>query len=376
MTPLGAVGFAFFANGALYASWVARLPTVRAVLGVPDDTLGFVLLAPALAAIVAFRFASALVHAYGTARVTRWSALAFCASVPCVGLVTTPVALALVLAAAGASGGLMDVAMNANGIEVERRAGRPILSALHGLFSLGGLVGASLGALAAHLRLALVLHFAVVAALLAAGLVLATSSFVEAEVGPDASRGRAATSPRLLGLGLVAFCSSIGEGAMADWTAIYLRDLLHTSDAVAALGYAVFSLAMLTGRFTGDRVTARLGDVRVVRLAGLLVAAGLAAGLALHALGPMLVGVAAAGLGLSVLVPIVFRAGGRDPDVAPGAALATIASLSYGAFLVGPPVIGVLAGRYTLRGALVVVVVLATIASALAGLVRPRERPR
>lgn len=373
-----AVGFVFFASGTLYATWVSRLPAVRDALRVDERTLGLVLLASAGGAIVAFRFAGALVGAWGSKAVTRASGVVFCASVPFVGLARNALVLAAVLAVAGASSGLMDVAMNANGVEVEKRIGRPILSALHGLFSLGGLAGAMAGAAAAHAELPLVLHFGVVAAALVVGIVTVTRWFVPdgadgREADAVSARGRVSSlSPRLLGLGVIAFCSSVGEGAMADWSALYLRDLLGTTASLAALGYAIFSLAMLTGRFTGDRVTSRLGDARVVRGAAALVAVGLAAALLVNRVPAMMLGFGAAGAGLSVIVPIVFRAGATVKGISPSAALATVATLSYGGFMVGPPVIGFVAAKVTLRGGLVVVVVLAAIAAVLAGLVRDR----
>lgn len=276
-----------------------------------------------------------------------------CAALPLPALAPSFAALVAALLLLGASNGLMDVAMNAQAVEVERRHRGPILASFHGMFSLGGLIGASLGALAADRALSPAAHLFAVAAVLAVAVTAA---------GAPAER----RSTRLLLLGLIAFCSSIGEGAMANWSAVYLRDELHTTAAVAATGYAVFSLAMLLGRFSGDGLTQRFGPERLVRAAALVVAAGLGAALLVNVPIALLVGFGCVGAGLSVVVPLVFRAGASAPGVAPGRALSTLATLSYGGFLVGPPAIGLLADLLTLRGGLVLVVALVLVIVALA----------
>ncbi|KYF78203.1 MFS transporter permease [Sorangium cellulosum] len=369
-----AVSVMFLANGVAFASWAARVPAVRERLGLRDGALGLALLGVAVGAILAFRAAGPLIACVGSRRVTRVSAMLLCAALPLPALAPSFAALVAALLLLGASNGLMDVAMNAQAVEVERRHGRPILASVHGMFSLGGLIGAALGALAAGLAVSPAVHLLAVAAVLAV-VVLDAGGALSADARPEpavaaaagASGGRRST--RLLLLGLIAFCSSVGEGAMANWSAVYLRDELHTTAAVAATGYAVFSLAMLAGRFSGDGLTQRFGAERLVRAAALLVAGGLGAALVVNVPIALLLGFGCVGAGLSVVVPLVFRAGASAPDVAPGKALSTLATLSYGGFLVGPPLIGLLADRFTLRGGLAVVVALVLVIVALAPVV-------
>ncbi|WP_437821075.1 MFS transporter [Sorangium sp. So ce1078] len=366
-----AVSVMFVANGIAFASWAARVPAVRERLGLSDGALGLALLGIAGGAILAFRAAGPLIARLGSRRVTRVSAVLLCAALPVPALAPSFAALVAALLLLGASNGLMDVAMNAQAVEVERRHGRPILASFHGMFSLGGLIGAALGALAADRALPPAAHLLVVAAVLAAA-VTAAGGALSADARPEAPATAAAGAPaegrstRLVLLGLIAFCSSIGEGAMANWSAVYLRDELHTTAALAATGYAVFSLAMLLGRFSGDGLTQRFGAERLVRAAGLLVAGGLGAALIANVPAAMLLGFGCVGAGLSVVVPLVFRAGASAPGVAPGRALATLATMSYGGFLVGPPVIGLVADHLTLRGGLVLVVALVLVIVALA----------
>ncbi|WP_437954122.1 MFS transporter [Sorangium sp. So ce296] len=365
-----AVSVMFVANGIAFASWAARVPAVRERLALRDSALGLALLGVAVGAMLAFRAAGPLIARFGSRRVTRVSAVLLCAALPLPALAPSFAALVAALLALGASNGLMDVAMNAQAVEVERRHRRPILASFHGMFSLGGLVGASLGALAADRAVSPAAHLIAVAAVLAAavtaaGAALSADARLEA---PATAAGAPAErrSTRLLLLGLIAFCSSIGEGAMANWSAVYLRDELHTTAAVAATGYAVFSLAMLLGRFSGDGLTQRFGAARLVRSAALLVAAGLGAALIVNVPIAMLLGFGCVGAGLSVVVPLVFRAGASAPGVAPGRAISTLATMSYGGFLVGPPAIGLVADLFTLRGGLVLVVALVLVIVALA----------
>ncbi|WP_438002439.1 MFS transporter [Sorangium sp. So ce185] len=366
-----AVSVMFVANGIAFASWAARVPAVRERLALRDSALGLALLGVAVGAMLAFRAAGPLIARFGSRRVTRVSAVLLCAALPLPALAPSFAALVAALLLLGASNGLMDVAMNAQAVEVERRHRRPILASFHGMFSLGGLVGASLGALAADRAVSPAAHLVAIAAVLAAAVTAAgaaLSADARLEAPAPAADGAPAErrSTRLLLLGLIAFCSSIGEGAMANWSAVYLRDELHTTAAVAATGYAVFSLAMLLGRFSGDGLTQRFGAARLVRSAALLVAAGLGAALLVNVPIAMLLGFGCVGAGLSVVVPLVFRAGASAPGVAPGRAISTLATMSYGGFLVGPPAIGLVADLFTLRGGLVLVVALVLVIVALA----------
>jgi len=373
-----AVSVMFLANGIAFASWAARIPAVRERLALSDGSLGLALVGTTAGAMVAFRAAGPLVARYGSRRITRVAAALLCAALPLPALAPTFGGLVVALVGLGAANGLMDVAMNAQAVEVERRFGRPILSAFHGMFSLGGLVGASAGAGAAALDLPPSLHLALVAALLAAGSALAGRAQVADTAGaeqPAATTGRRST--RLLLLGVIALCSSVGEGAMADWSAVYLRSELATTASVAAIGYAAYSLAMLAGRFSGDRLAHRLGAGAVLRIAGLVVAGGLGAALAINLPLAMMLGFACVGTGLALVVPLVFRAGAGAPGVSPGQALATLATLatmSYGGFLAGPPLIGFIADRLGLRVGLAVIVPLALVIAGLAPLVGGRDR--
>jgi len=286
-------------------------------------------------------------------------------------LAPTSLWLAAALFAYGATAGCMDVSMNAQAVTLEHSWGRPIMSSFHGLFSLGAMIGAALGGVAASVGLSPEVHFtcgAVAFALLATAvfpwLVPDPEHTADAQVGFRFTR-------QLAGLGLIGFCILLGEGAMADWSAVYLRSSLGTGPGFAAAGYALFSGGMTIGRFAGDRLTERLGRVRLVRDGSLLATAGLAFALLIGTTWSALIGFAAAGLGFAAIVPLIFAAAGRVPGIAPGAGIASVTTAGWLGFLTGPPLIGFTAEWTSLRIALGTVAVLSATGAWLAPAVEP-----
>lgn len=352
-----AISVIFLINGVGWANWIARIPAVQAHLGLSAGGLGLALWGGALGAVSGLPLASWLIARFGSQRITRISSLAFCAALPIPALADNPLLLFLGLALTAGSSAVMDVAMNTQAVAVEERYHRPIMSAFHGLFSVGGMVGAAIGGLIAQLGIDALPHLLGVALVLAVVVIFATRWLLPVAVDRT-SHGPAFARPSraLLGLGVIAFCAVLGEGVMADWSAVYLSHTLNTSAGLAAAGYAVFSLAMAVGRLTGDRLNQRLGPVALVRGGGLLAAFGL--GLALLVAQPVaaLLGFACVGAGLSTIFPITISAAGRTLNLAPGTAVAAIATTAYAGFLVGPPLIGFTADQLTLRLALTFIV--------------------
>ncbi len=171
----------------------------------------------------------------------------------------------------------------------------------------------------------------------------------------------------LLALSAIGFCILLAEGAMADWTALYLRQVLKAGPGTAAAGYSVFSATMATMRFLGDWVTTRLGPERAVRAGGLVAAVGLGWALSMPDAAWAMPGFGVAGCGFSIIIPLVFGSAGRVKGIAPGAGIASVTGIGYAGFIAGPPTIGFLSQFLTLRGALVVVVLCCIVSAALAG---------
>ncbi len=361
----------FFVNGAVLASWVPHIPYVKAKLELSPSLLGLALLAIAAGALVAMPAAGLWVAKVGSRRMTTLAALVFCCALPLPLLTPSLPLLALALFLFGAGNGSMDVSMNAQAVAVEKRFGRAIMSSFHAMFSLGGLVGAGVAGVVVALGVSPVTHVFVAAVVLALLALTALRHFLPAEV--DATpQTPAFILPRraLLGLGLVAFFVLIGEGAMGDWSAVYLSTVLGTGPGLAAAGYAAFSLTMAVGRFTGDYLVQRFGPVTLMRASGLVAALGLGTGLLLaHPLAAIL-GFAAVGAGLANTIPILFSAAGRSREMAPGPAIAAVATTGYLGLLTGPVMIGGLADLAGLPVGLGLVVLFSLLAVALAPLVR------
>jgi hypothetical protein len=355
-------------HGLGVSTWVSRIPTIQSNLGLNNGVLGVALLGAALGSVISIPVTGSLVTRFGSKRVTTLSTIGFCFALLPLALAIDAITLGLALVLFGALAGMMDVAMNAQGVEVEKRLGSPTMSRFHGLFSVGGMVGAGLGGVVAARQIPPLLHFAVAAAALFVLTLFIAPQMIETHDGqlPHAHRLPLSQMPKVLfALSAIAFCILLSEGAMADWTGVYLRQILAAGPGTAAAGYAVFSAAMATFRLLGDAITLRLGSVRTVRVGGLVAAAGLTCALCAPSPGWALPGFAAAGAGFSVIVPLVFGAGGRVKDVSPGAGIATVTGFGYIGFLVGPPSIGFTSQLLTLRYALGSVVLLCLLAAKL-----------
>jgi len=365
---------AFLVNGAVIANWVPRVPAVKAALGTSDGPLGLALLGLGVGAGASLLVAGRVVARFGSRPVTRVAGIAMCAALAGPGLAGSLPALALSLALVGATSGLMDVAMNAHGALVERGYRRPVMASLHGLWSVGGLVGAVTGGLAARAGWSPARHFAVAGLCLGAVLVAGTWRLLPASLdmapanprpaaagggeAPGRGRGMPWSRPLLL-LGVVGFSSFFGEGSAHDWSAVYLHDVLGTSPAMAAAGFAAFSLAMATVRFAGDRLSARFGPVRLVRASGLVAAVGFGLGLLAHQPVAGVAGFALLGVGLACVVPVTFSAAGHLGGGPAGVAISRVAAVSYLATFAGPPAIGLVADVVGLSVALAIPVALA-----------------
>jgi len=375
--------------------WLARLPAVKEHLGLSDARLGVALLAAPAGLVVVAAFADRLIDRFGSARPTTAGAVAISLLPIGLGLAGSMAALMAVLLVYGMSGGLTDVAINAQAVRVERGYRRPIINSFHACFSFGGLLGALLGGLfawagvgAAPTFAAAGVPMAVVAVLARRRLLhgpetggpsaaLATDQDPAARAALGANRGEAgramraaragrvraaahrhAVALRIAALGLLALCSLLGEGAAGSWSAVYLRDNLGTSAAFAALGYAAFSVTMAAGRLTGDRLAARFGPGRLVSGCGVVAGIGLAGALIGGSPALGLVGFALFGAGLSSTFPQLLSTAGNIQTSRSGTGIARVAGAGYLGLLVGPVLIGSFAGLVGLRLALGIPVIL------------------
>ncbi len=369
----------FLVHGLVVSTWVSRIPAVQSTLRLANGVLGLTLLSSAIGAVSSIPVTGFLITRYGSKKVSTFSSLFFCLSVILPGLAFNSITLSFALLIFGVAAAAMDVSMNAQGVEVEKALGTPTMSRFHGMFSLGGMIGAGLGGLVAAHGIEVLPHFTVSSALnlLAVGFV---SPFLLDTHQPASQTGHRlplSKIPRVLfALSAIGFCILLSEGAMGDWTAVYLKQVLRAGAGTAAASYAVFSASMAIFRFLGDIITARLGPLLTVRVGSLVAGCGLLWALAVHSPAWSLPGFAATGAGFSVIIPLVFGSGGRVESISPGAGIATVTGIGYIGFIVGPPAIGFASQLFTLRYALGIVVACCLISALLARSMRSLEPNR
>jgi MFS family permease len=366
----------FLVHGLVIASWISRIPAVQSLLHLNNFVLGLALLGSALGAFCAIPITGIMLGRYGSKRVSVLVGIAFCVSLLLPALAPNAIALGLTLFVFGALAASMDVAMNSQAVEVEDAMRKPTMSRFHAMFSLGAMVGAAIGGAAAAHGIGTLPHFAV-SAVLNALSVLAIGPLLRDTHDPHTSMDHRLPfrkMPRvLLALSGIGFCILLSEGAMADWTALYLRQVLQAGQGTAAAGYSVFSAAMAGMRLLGDIVTARMGPLRAVRTGSVMAALGLAWALSVRHAASAMPAFGVVGCGFSVIIPLVFGSAGRVKGVAPGAGIATVSGLGYLGFIAGPPLIGFLSQLFTLRWALLAVVLCCVVSALLAGQMRVLE---
>jgi MFS family permease len=364
--------------------WISRIPGVQERLHLTDGLLGASLLAGPAGLVLVMPVAGRLADRFGSARLGRLAGLAVAVLPVALWTARTLPAVIGAVLAFGISGGILSVALNAQGVRVERGYGRPLMASFHASFSLGGLAGALLGGLLAWRRAGLVsaldsLVLGCVAVAIIAGYWLLPEPAgvrpapARARPGPAGRRPVRRSAPlRLVVLGLLALGCVITESAVANWSGIYLRDVLATPRWFAVAGFAAFSLAMAAGRLAGDRLAARYGPAGLVRRGGLLAVTGLAGALGAHQAWVAVAGFAACGGGLSCTMPQLFSAAGRaDPDH-PGRAVARVGGLGYLGLVGGPALIG---GCASVAGLTAALYIPATLALCVAGFAFVLDRP-
>ncbi|WP_047997034.1 MFS transporter [Puniceibacterium sp. IMCC21224] len=374
-TPRRAVAAMFMLNGALFGIWASRIPAFVDRFELSPDLLGVLLLCLAAGAILSFPLSGRLTDRVGAADLTRVIAILYGLSLAEVALAPTLPVLMLCLFLFGAAHGSMDVSMNAWATEVERHLARPVMSWFHAMFSLGAGIGAASGYVAIRLGIGVLPHFACMAVVLVLVALWMTAKQWESEKSKPSARIFALPTGPLVAVGLVAAAASLGEGAMADWSAVYLETAAGAVRAQAALGYAVFSIAMVVTRLSGGWIVQRFGPVRAARLSGVAALLGVLVAVSGPVLAPgqafgvwlVLLGFGMMGVGYAVIMPLAFSRAAAEKGIGGGQAIASVATLGYGGMLLGPPVIGFLAGLTSLPVAFLLLALLALLIILFAG---------
>ncbi|MFE9493243.1 MFS transporter [Streptomyces collinus] len=379
LTALRVAITAFFAlDGFVFAGWVVRIPDIKHQTHASVGSLGLALLGVSAGAVVTMTLTGRLCRRFGSHLVTVVCAVLLSLGVALPPLTHSALTLGAVLLAFGAAYGGINVAFNSAAVDLVAALGRPVMPSFHAAFSLGGMIGAGLGGLVAgalsptrHL-LGLTLTGLLVTLVAGRALLRHEPPPPADRTRPEPAGGRRPGSRvrgLVLVLGLIALCTAYGEGAMADWGALHLKQDLAASPATAAAGYACFALAMTVGRLSGTRLLERLGRTRTVIAGGTTAATGMLLASLAPALWAALLGFAVTGLGLANLFPIAVERAGA---LAGPSGVAVASTLGYGGMLLGPPAIGFMADWSSLPTALLSVAVLAATAAAVGGLMTRR----
>ena len=338
----------------MIGTWVAHIPWLQDHLGVSKATLGVCLLCMAAGALVSMPVTGHFLARLPSAPLTRWTTLVFCLMLPLPLLATSPYMLAAILFVFGASTGAMDVSMNAHGVAIQEELGRPVMSSFHGGWSVGGFVSAGLVAFAAAAGLDPRVESLVVGVALWLASLWITGRLGASTTHSSGGHGLALPTKPVLLIGGLCFLVMLAEGAIGDWSGIYLKHSTDAGSATTALAFTGFSLGMAVARLGGDFVNAKIGAGRLLRAGTALVAIALGGVLVIGQTVPAVVGFVLCGLGIANAVPLLFSAAGRiDP---PGPSLAAAFTLGYAGFIVGPPVIGVLSDQIGLPRTLALLV--------------------
>ncbi|AZK95418.1 MULTISPECIES: MFS transporter [Streptomyces] len=366
-----AVSTIFFVTGAAFATWAARVPAVQDRLDLSAGQLAVALVGLSSGAFLGLPLVGGLVARYGSRTVLCAGMAGYLAALAALAFVPGLAALTVVLALFACGNTAVDVAMNTQGVLVERAYGRPVLGGFHAMFSLGGIVGAGAGALVAWAGIGTGPHFAVTAVVLCAVAGVAVTALVPEPRRTAASGGGsgpllALPGPGLWIPGLIAFCALMGEGVVNDWGAVYLHEVADAAVGAAGAGFAVFSAGMVIGRLTADRVRPRVGTTGFLLGCAVVAGAGALVPIVSPTVPAGLFGYGLLGLGLAAVVPVVFsHAADLRPD-RPGPSIAAVSAVGYVGFLAGPPVIGFVAEATDLRVAMLVLPALMAVLAVLA----------
>jgi MFS family permease len=340
----------FFLNGFGLASWIIHIPSVKQHLGLDEQQLGLALLGAGLGSLCTMWLSGWLMGRFGSWRIL--TVATFCFALTLVLPVFAPnlPLLTISLALLGGCNGLMDVAMNNQAAHFEADARRPVMSSFHATWSLGGWSGSLVGSLVLLDQWAATWHLVILAPLIIGAMIWLGPSLLRTK--PERSPVFSFPTGGILIFALLSLVAMLSEGAVADWAGVHLRDSLGAAYAVSGLGYNAFAICMAGGRLIGDKVVGRIGRERTVSGGALIGAAGLC--LAALANNPTLsiIGFGLAGLGMSNIVPVLFSlAALRKPD-AIGRATSAVFATGYLGFLIGPPLVGMFAQRFTLPATL------------------------
>jgi MFS family permease len=344
-----AVAAMFFMAGLVFASWASRIATIQQSLSLSDAGLGAVLFSLPVGLMLSLPLSGWAVTKIGSRKLLTIALILYGLTLISLGSVTQVYQLVICLVIFGLASNATNISVNTQAVATEALYPKPILASFHGVWSLAGFIGAGIGTLMIGLNIQPATHFVIIAVITVIS-VLICWNFLLNDQNPVRT-GPAFRIPdhSLITLGLIAFCSMICEGAMFDWSVIYFKKIVLAEKAWMAAGYTAFMFTMALGRFVADGFAAKFGLKRTLQVSGVLTTIGLLIAVIFPSMVTAIIGFLLVGAGVSSVVPMVYSAAGKSTTMSPGASIAAVSTISFIGFLIGPPVIGFLAGAFTLR---------------------------
>ncbi|MDB5130476.1 MAG: transporter [Mucilaginibacter sp.] len=362
-----AVGALFFMAGLCFASWASRIATVQQTMGLSDTALGAVLFSLPVGLMCSLPFSGWIITRIGSKKLLLSAILVYGVALVSLGLAKNTFQLVICLLCYGFSSNAVNISVNTQAVAAEGLHEKPIMASFHGLWSLAGFTGAGIGTIMIANAVNPFHHFVIILMVLIVGVIIASRYlYDDSEAVKNAPSSSLPLLMRLrlmiplLTLGTIAFCSMICEGAMFDWSVIYFKKVIAAPIALQGAGFTAFMLTMAGGRFVADWFAHRFGLKRTLQISGTLTATGLLVAVLFPHFYTAMAGFLLVGAGVSSVVPMVYSAAGKSKTMSPGVALAAVSTIGFIGFLVGPPLIGFIAGLATLRASFVFIAIMGT----------------
>jgi len=370
-----AVSAMFFMHGLCFASWAARIPTIKESIKLSDAALGSVLFALPMGFFIALPFAGWLIAKAGSKKAVISSAVFYSLSLVLIGSSSSVLYLVLSLFSFGFLANILNISINTQAVAVEGLYKKRLMATFHGLWSLAGFAGAGIGTwLIGHNVLPLHHFIFICATFLVVNVVCAFYIVKNDEIAVEKRPVFAMPDKSLIKLGFIAFCSMMAEGAMFDWSGVYFSKVIHVDKQLTGIGYTTFMIAMAGMRFFADNLSGHIGLKRILQVSGLLTTSGLLLSVIFPEMMPALLGFFLIGIGVSSVVPMVYSAAGKSKTLSPGTALTAVSSVGFMGFLIGPPTIGFIAEATSLRISFLAITIMAVSVVVLASFMGDDER--
>ena len=353
--PRTAISLYFFFAGLIFSSWASRIPDVKDMFALNEAELGAVLFMLPLGALLALPVAGWVVQRLGSKQASVASIFLYIVLLFLISKAHSVLSISIILFLFGIIGNFANIAMNTQGLSVQHQLKKPILSGLHAMWSLGAFLAATITGWTMSAGWSMEMHFGVISIAAAVVALFFSFSLIKDAAVEHPQKVFALPNRGLLLMGFICFCVAMSEGAMADWSSLYYRQVVHELSKVSTVGYTAFALCMALGRFFGDRLLQAFGYSTVLKLNGILVCIGMSLALAINSPVAVIIGFALVGLGVSSVIPIVYMLSAKSKSMAPSAAIAAVSSIGFMGFLFGPPIIGFIAQETGLRVALSIV---------------------